>query len=147
MATIQVVVVLPILVLMTVAIVQFGIIVVVEQAVAHAATVGAREAGKGADADDLICVVETVLASHCIQIGPKASLVLEDPTADLPVEQRGAVPCCPPSGPSLDPDEVRVTVCVDLSKKPFLNALKCVGVDLAGRRFAASSVVKKEGSG
>ncbi len=147
LATLQVVLVLPILVLMTVAIIQFGILILVEQAVTHAATVAAREAGKGADVDQLACVVETMLCPHNVKLGPNASLVLEDLEADTPVEQRGTLPCTAPSTPSLDADEVRVTVCVELSKKPFLNALKCVGLDLAGRRFSVSSVVKKEIAG
>jgi hypothetical protein len=145
--SLEVVCVLAILILVTVAALQFGVLLVVEQSIAHAATVSAREAGKGADMDDLVCTVESVLAPHGIVIGPHASVVLEDPEAETPVDRRGTFPCCPPSEPSVDSDEVRVTVCVDLGKKPFFSALCAFGVNLAGKRLAISSLVKKESDG
>ena len=142
--TLELVLVLPILMLVTIGVFQFAVLMLVQQAVTHAATVGAREAGKGADVEELVDVVEAILAPHDIKIGPHASVTLEDPTATSPVEQRGSLACPPPSTPSLDSDEVRVTVCLDLTSKPLLNALKSNGIDLMGKRFRISSVVKKE---
>ena len=149
--TLEVVFVLPILLLASIATIQFGVAMVVAQAVSHAATVGAREAGKmadtvapGVDMDELEKVIEAVLAPHGITIGAHASFVLEDPTAAVPVDQRGTLPCGHPTTPTVHPSEVRVTVCVDLSKRPFLNCLKSVGVDFTGKRFSATSLVKKE---
>jgi hypothetical protein len=142
--TLELVLVLPILMLVSIALFQFAVLMLVEQAVTHAATAGAREAGKGADADELVDVVEAILAPHAIKIGPHASLTLEDPTASPPIDQRGSLACPPPSTPLLDSDEVRVTVCLDLTSKPLLNALKSYGIDLMGKRFRISSVVKKE---
>ncbi len=142
---------LPILLIASIATIQFGIAMVVSQAVSHAATVGAREAGKmanmgapGVDMDELEMIVSKVLATHGLIIGPDASVVLEDPTAPIPVDQRGTLPCAPPSAPTVHPSEVRVTVCVDLSARPFLNCLTSFGIDFAGKRFSASSLVKKE---
>ncbi len=57
---------------------------------------------------------------------------------------RGSLACPPPSTPSIESDEVRVTVCLDLTSKPLLNALKSNGIDLMGKKFRISSVVKKE---
>ena len=139
--------VLPVLLLTFLAAFQFGVTMLIEQAVTHAATVGAREAGKGGDIDDVVCVVETIMSVHDIRIGPCASVVLEDPTAATPVEQRGAFSCTPPASPALSENEVRVTVCVDLTKKPFLNALRPFGIAACGSRFVVSSVVKKECAG
>jgi len=146
--------VLPILLIASLATIQFGIALVVSQAVTHAATVGAREAAKmadtggvGVDMDELVCVVESVLGTHGITIGTDASVVLEDPTGSNPIEQRGTLVCNPPSTPVPQSSEVRVTVCVDLGKKPFLNCLTVFGLDFSGRRFTASSLLRKEIAG
>lgn len=142
--TLEAILILPILILVTLAGIEFGVLVLGRQAVSHAATVAVREAAKGADMDELETVIERVLRLHNITVGDCASFVLEDPTATTPVEQRGAFGCCHPSTPSLDLDEVRVTVCVEMGKRPFLNALKSFGLDLSGRRMVATAFAKKE---
>lgn len=142
--TLEAILVLPILIVATLATIQFGVLLVVQQAVSHAATVAAREAGKGADVDTLVCVVNAVLAPHGITIGEGASVVLEDPAADEPVVQRGTLPANPPATPTLNNTEVRVTVSVELSQRPFLNALKSFCIDFTDKRFEISSFVKKE---
>lgn len=135
--------VLPILLIASIAVFQFGVAMVIRQAVVHSATVGAREAGKGADADELVEVVDTVIGVHGIFIGDHASLIFEDGLA--PPEMRGTFPCGPPVGLPLDADQVRVTVCVDMAAKPFINPLRYYGIDFAGKHFQISSVVEKEG--
>jgi Flp pilus assembly protein TadG len=146
MQTLEVVLVLPILLILFLASLQFGILMVVQQAVGHAATVGAREAGKGADVDEVACVVNQMLSPHALTVPSNASVTLEDPDATPGIRRRGTLTCDPPPGPSLDSDEVRVTVCVDATGKPFLNPLRHFGVCVI-RRLKASSVVKKQSSG
>ena len=141
MQTLEVVLVLPILLLVTLAIFQFGILVLVQQSVAHAATVTAREAGKGADVDELVLAANEILGPHCIAIGPDAAVVVE---ADLAAASRGSLTCNPPVGPSMGIDEVRTTICVDLIQQPFLTALEAYCIDFSGKRFEISSLVKKE---
>jgi hypothetical protein len=138
--------ILPMLVIATVVILQFAVAVVVKQAVSHAATVAAREAGKGADMEELVDAVDTVLRIHGITVGPHASVVLEDPEASEPVQQRGDVDCPPLAEPSLDPDEVRVTVCVELCGPPLLGALCPFGITFVGKHIRVRSVVTKEDS-
>jgi Flp pilus assembly protein TadG len=143
MQTLEVVLVLPILLILFLASLQFGILMVVQQAVVHAATVGAREAGKGADVDEVACVVNQMLSPHALSVPYNAGVTLEDPSATQSVRRRGNVTCNPPPGPSLASNEVRVTVCVDATGKPFLNPLRHFGVCVI-RQLKASSVVKKE---
>ena len=107
----------------------------------HRATVAAREGAKGADADELVTIVERVLEGHRIEIGDDATLVLEQ---GLTVQTRGQLPCTPPEEPLVDGDEVRVTVCVSLAAPPFLNLLRTYGIDLEGRTFTISSVATIE---
>jgi hypothetical protein len=140
--TLESIVVLLVLIVATLAVFQFGLALVVKQAVSHAATVAAREAAKGSDADELVLIVERVLEGHRLQIGEHATLVLEP--GQLPAEIRGELPCTPPEQPLLAGDEVRVTVCVSLAAPPFLNILRTYGIDFAGRKFTTSSVAKIE---
>ena len=140
--TFESILVLFILIIATLAAVQLGLALVVKQAVSHAATVAAREAAKGADADELVGVVERVLEGHRIKIGPLATLVREE--GDQPAEVRGDYPCTPPTEPLPDSDEVRVTVCVSLAAPPFLNLLRNYGIDFQHRSFSVSSVATRE---
>ncbi|MEX2175223.1 MAG: TadE/TadG family type IV pilus assembly protein [Pirellulaceae bacterium] len=140
--TFESILVLMVLIVASLAAVQFGLALIVKQAVSHAATVAAREAGKGADADELVAVVERVLAGHRIAIGRDAALVLAQ--GELPLETRGTLACTPPAAPLLDADEVRVTLWVSLTAPPFLNILKPYGIDFTGRTFKTSSVATLE---
>ena len=60
---------LPILFFGMLAIFEFGIVMLLEQALVTAATEGAREAAKGADSDEVASVVENILRVHNIRIG------------------------------------------------------------------------------
>ncbi len=144
MQTLEVVLVLPILLLVSLAVFQFGILVLVQQSVTHAATVSAREAGKGANVVEVAAAVETVLRPHCLTVGPGVAVVLEDPLALPPVQKRGVLTCNPPAAPPPRADEVRTTVCVNLTQKPFLRALEAYCIDFTGKRFEISSLVGKE---
>jgi len=140
-SAIELIMVLVVLILATFVSLQFGIALIVKQAVAEASTVAAREAAKGANSTQLQAVIERVLAGHQITIGSNASFVLEDPN---PQPQQGTLLCAPPAIPSLDGDEVRVTLCVSLTAHPILNILKMYGIDFTGRKFSISSVATRE---
>jgi TadE-like protein len=138
---IELIMVLLVLILATFVSLQFGIALIVKQAVAEASTVAAREAAKGATLNELTCDINRVLAGHQIMIGSNASYVLEDP---LPEPLQGTLPCSPPATPLLDGDEVRVTLCVSLTAHPILNILQMYGIDYTGRKFMISSVATRE---
>ncbi|HZL91383.1 MAG TPA: TadE family protein [Pirellulaceae bacterium] len=124
---------------------QFGIAMVIRQAISHSATVAAREAGKFADADELVEVVNQILCVHQLAVGDDVTVILEDPeNLDEPVAVRGNVVCDPPANPVLIPHAVRVTVCVRIDSAPFYRALACYGIDFTGKHFQFSSVVLKE---
>jgi len=141
--TIELILVLIVLVLATFVSLQFGIALIVKQAVAHAATVAAREAAKAnpANLPELEAIVERVLAGHQIVVGNDLSFVLENPD---PQPLQGTLPCAPPLTPVLDGDEVRVTVCLSLTAHPILNILEAYGVDFTGKTFSISAVATRE---
>lgn len=142
-SAIELIMVLVVLIVATFVSLQFGIALIVKQAVAEAATVAVREAAKvnPANPDELETIIERVLAGHQITLGSQASFVLEG--QGLPA-MRGSLPCTPPALPMLDGDEVRVTVCVSLAVHPILNILKGYGINFEGRKFSISSVATKE---
>lgn len=141
MSAIELVGVLVVLIVATFVSFQFGIALIVKQAVAQASVVAAREAAKGATLTEIRSSIEQVLAGHQITIGNDASFVLENPLAQ---PQQGTLPCTPPAAPAIDGDEVRVTLCVSLTAHPFLNILQTYGIDFTGRTFAISSAAAKE---
>ncbi|MEQ8789775.1 MAG: pilus assembly protein [Pirellulaceae bacterium] len=144
METLQLIIALPLLVIVLFAAFQYGVLVLVQGAVTHAATVGAREAGKGVDTPTIVAAVNEVLSVHGIAIGPDATVIVERPI--VPDDVVGGLPCNAPAAPLLGPDDVRVTVCVDLTTAPLLNCLTAfdLGLDFTGKRFEISSVSSLE---
>lgn len=136
--------VLPVLVVLFVASVQFGHLLLVQQAVSHAAIKAAREAGKGATLSEIVTVVDDVLTTRNIMIGANATVVLEDPMASPAVQKSGTPDCDPPATPTLSSGDVRVTVCVDITSLPLGNMLSQFGFDLSGRCFTSSAYVRQE---
>jgi hypothetical protein len=133
----QLIIALPVLVIALLATIQYAILMIVLGAVTHAATVGARETGKGVDTATVVQVVDTVLGVHGIAIGPNATVVVE--RFGMAPDVVGGVPCSP-MGPAIGPDDVRVTVCVDLTTAPLINCLTMFGLDFTGRRLEVSAV-------
>ena len=150
--TLEVLVALPILIIATLAIIQFGVMLLVQQAVTQAATVGAREAAKGANVTAVAQEVTNVLqGTHGIGIsnvagsGAKVALETTDGAAVVTTTQFGdpGLTCSPPSI-TLGANEVRVTVCVALTKSPLLNLLATFGFNVTGKRMELSSLAKQE---
>lgn len=145
--TLEAVLVLSILILVTLAVFQFAITMLIEQTITHAVTVAAREAGKGADIDTTVESVNAVLQLHGLAIGPGATLILEDPLAIPPVSARGSLDCQPPTQPIVSPGYIRTTLCVSLGQRPFLKLLKTFCLDFSGKIFTVSAVARREFTG
>jgi hypothetical protein len=145
--TLELILTLPVIVVLLVAIFEYGTIMVLQAAVTHAATVGAREAGKCSDVSLVARVVQSVVGVNCITIsdvpGSGTKVVLEDGTEGVSVFGDPNLNCQLPTNP-LNPDEVRVTVCVALSAAPVCDPLGDFGFSLLGCQFQVSSLVKKE---
>lgn len=149
--TIELIVGMPILFFAFVAVVQYGIQMLVQQAVTQAAVAAAREAGKGATLSEVVNAVNMVMAPHNIVVtntsGSNALIILETSDAAAATttttygdpSQSGSPPTL-----ALIANEARVTLCVALTHNPMLNAFPSVGFDTTGRYFQISSLVKKE---
>ncbi|NCC37422.1 MAG: hypothetical protein EOM24_36235 [Chloroflexia bacterium] len=150
--TLELILVLPILLIVLVVSVQFGMIALYQAAVTHSATVAVREAGKGADFTKVVAAVQQVVGIHDIDISGSGTKVTLDgyiishgsePSDPPLVYGDPSLTCLPPTNaPHLN--EVRVTVCVDLAATRFCDALAAWGLSFADRMFRASSLVMKE---
>lgn len=144
---------IPVLVLLSFAAVQYGETIVYEQAVGAAADEGAREAAKGADADDVAEVVQTMLSPFGLTVAMGSGVRVDIEQAVAPVsETRGdaTVPAppsinftTPPPG-SLETNEVRVTVQILYPATNAPNLLGYFGIDFSSKRFQYSALARNE---
>jgi Flp pilus assembly protein TadG len=161
--TLEAILTLPVLVIVVLAAIQFGIVMLVREAVSQAAIVAAREAAKEAnlpnpnELDDantaVLNAVNTILGVFCLAVDPTSTDVNSDTKVIL---EFGVEPpivtgdpgllCSPPSSPLVAADEVRVTVCVEMTAGPMLNLLKAFdsNLDVSSLHFQSSAHVKKE---
>jgi hypothetical protein len=157
--TLELILTLPVIIIVFFAAFQFAMKTMYQAAVVHAATVGAREAGKVSgliDPDNLeevvVPAVQDVLAAHCITVDDTGTRVILEDAENGSASFGDPAVCDAPGSPSLGQYEVRVTVCVDISATPFAAAfmgplcsgLEGFGLSFAGTKLYASSLVKKE---
>lgn len=125
--TIELVLGLPIVLMVMLAVVEFGLLLMASQAVSSAANQGAREASlPGATVEGTAAVVHRSLGSW--RFSSAIEPVVVEP-ASLEQTRTG--------------DLVSVTVAVD-SSRAAPNLLKMFGIDLAGRRLSSTYVYRKE---
>ncbi|MDZ7618111.1 MAG: TadE/TadG family type IV pilus assembly protein [Patescibacteria group bacterium] len=147
MATLEMILVLPILLIVLVVSVQFGVLTLYQAAVTHATTVAVREAGKGADLDEVVEIVQAVVRDHGVIVSDAPSgtrIVLDGGSMAAPISYGDDSLACPVPAPATGFDEIRVTACVDLSATRFRDMLAPWGLTFAGRTFRASSLVTME---
>ncbi|WP_166823265.1 TadE/TadG family type IV pilus assembly protein [Thalassoroseus pseudoceratinae] len=152
--TLEFILALPVLLIATLGIFEFGFLVLVNQAVSSAAVEGTREAAKiGTTPDEVAETVQEFLAVHNltfqtdgtnttdpVRVTIEGTLVNSDPHAG---ERGNTSITYTPNGPNVDADEVRVTVCVEVTDtngmSPVPDLLATFGFSLQGRIFEASS--------
>jgi Flp pilus assembly protein TadG len=159
--TLELILVTPIVVILLVATLQFGSVHLVQEAIKHAATVGAREAAKGAPIEEVAVSIDAVLEPHGIDVATKTisgstitytphtgtRVFIEYGPGSVQVEDFGDSSFgSHPTSPSLATPEVRVTVNVKLDQAPIINvgALSSLGFIFQGDRFQESSVARLE---
>ncbi len=147
--TLELLLVTPVIVIALIAIMEFGTLHIVQSAVTNAATEAARRAAQGGDIADVVATVQNVASIHNISIdsaaNSKTNVVLE--RGSLPPVNYNISPgiTCPPLTPAIiDPNEVRVTVCVGLDKTPIINVLSGFGFPFPKEGLQISAVAKKQ---
>ncbi len=141
---------LPLVMLLLVASLEFAGASMRRGALEHAATVGAREAGKGGDLGDVVAAVNEVLETHGITVNDAwasgTKVVLEDGLG--PVAEYGDPNLSWRPSSKVPPGEVRVSVWIDRratevgGNAPALSSLNLLGP--VGQGLCLSSSVKTE---
>jgi Flp pilus assembly protein TadG len=143
----ELILVLPVLIIVLVGTFEYASLTMLQAAITHAATVGAREAGKCPHIDIVLDVVDDVLSASCITLDDAddsgTKVVLEVYGEPDQVFGDANLTCNPPDN-DLNENEVRVTICIALSSTGFCNALADWGFSMEGCVIRASSLVKKE---
>ena len=162
----EVILVTPIIALVMLAILEFGMLNITHGALTQATTVGAREAGKLAPSgaivlEEVVDEVNAVLAAIDILLdddpGDGTYFIIEDGDND-PSDSNNwltfgdpdlAGVCEPPAQGTPIGGEVRVTLCVEfdatkLNGAQVIDAFSYCGFTFDGKRFEMSALVKKE---
>ena len=159
MITLEFILVLPVLLVATLAVFEFGFLLLVNEAVTAASVRGAREAAKiGTTPDEVAETVQKYLAVHNITFTTDgtnntdpARVTIEGTlvASDLDMGERGntSIPCTP-KGPSVAANEVRVTVCVNVTDStgmtPVPDLLSTFGFSLQGYVYESSTRTEVE---
>ncbi len=147
--TLEVILCLPVLIIATLAALEFGVVLVVQQAITAAAIEGAREAGRGSTPNKVAAAVDTILAVHNIAGAtagtPDARVQVEVGTNSAAVGDT-SIPCTPTGPATLGSGEVRVTVCVRMTDgdRPVPDWLGYFGFSLTGKTYQISALAALE---
>ncbi len=141
------------LLIITLAILEFSIAMVVEQAIVSAASEGARAAARQSATTTTIAEsVDKILEVHDVAFDPTGmnatddvQVSIEDGSGILGIAgTRGNTTLtCTPTGGALAANQVRVTVCVTMtnaSDQPVPDWLDTFGFTTSGRQFEVSAI-------
>jgi len=141
------------LLIVTLAILEFSIAMVVEQAIVSSASEGARAAAReSATATTIAQSVKKILDVHDVTFDPTGTnltddvqVAIEDGSGSLGIAgTRGNTSLtCSPTGGVLAANQVRVTVCVvmtNASDQPVPDWLDVFGFSTSGRQFEVSAI-------
>lgn len=167
--TLELILVTPIVVILLVAILQFGSVHIVQEAITHSTTVGAREAAKGAPIEQVAGSIQAVLEPHGIEFanpvpdtdgsttytaipnsGVRVIIEYGPEGLDKVVEYFGDPSVgdmlTSPADPELAAPEVRVTVRVKLDKTPIFSpaTLNRFGFTFPGDRYEVRAIARLE---
>lgn len=139
--TLEAVLALPVAFIVTLAIFQFGLVAVVHQVAVAAANDGVRVASQGGDLTAVRTAVDRVLSAVNLAIGANASVRRRDSSTSV----TAGSPSCPElATPTVAAGEIRVSVCIDMTAPPLLNALAKFGLSFSGKRLEVRAQTAEE---
>ncbi len=144
----QLIFILPLLVITTIAVVQFGKQIVARETISASATAGARTAARGGDVRDVTRSVARALATDKIGVSEHGhTVIVIEKYGEKPKWSGNADVKCNPAGPKLKLGEVRVTVCVRGGKNGSAripNWFGSMGRPMSLRRIQSSALLTVE---
>ena len=149
----------PIILILSLAIIQFGFFSLLQQTITAAAIEGSREAAQiGSTSDSVGTLIQNYVAINSLNfvVAPAAPgagdvLVVIQEGGVLPINTTSLgnsdIPCTP-VGPDPDISEVKVTICLNLTDTngtfPLPNLLSSFGYTLSGKQLEISSMTGLE---
>jgi len=147
-SSLQVVFILPILILFTIAIVQYGTLLVTKQTIAASCAKAARTAARGGELQDVRLTVAKVLATNKMGVSDSGDVAIVVERHGKPPETAGNPQVAyQPRAADVQPGEVRVTVCVRRGRfagRRIPNWLGVLGHSFTPRRLQCSSLAAVE---
>ena len=138
----------PVLLIGTVAAIEFGIMMNVQQTVTIAATEGARHAAKGGDVNAVYTKVQEYLTVYNLDFGGTGDVrVVREDSGSTTSAGDTSIGYTAKGPGTLNSSEVRVTVCVDMSNannQPVPNWLGSFGFSTANDTFEVSAMAQTE---
>lgn len=151
--TLHLLLVLPLILAVTLGVLQFALLSVVEGAIHSAARSGAEVAERGGGPTEVLASIRSALAAHGIDVplSPVTTdgnllIVIELPDDTTTVVGNPLISATP-GGPELRAGELRVTVCVQLTggpADPVPNWLRFIGFSQAGMKLSSSALGVRE---
>jgi Flp pilus assembly protein TadG len=136
--SVELIVVLPVLLLVLVAMVEYGILLVSSQGISAAANVGARQAALPSSSKaDVDAAVETALGGFIWQ-GRQETLVFVNGAKDNSVAPNTGLLDASTTG-----DEIQVTVSID-ADEVTPDILRYIGLSLAGSQVTSTFITRRE---
>ena len=140
--------ILPILILFTIAIVQYGTLLVTKQTIAASCAKAARTAARGGELQDVRLTVAKVLATNKMGVSDSGDVAIVVERHGKPPETAGNPQVAyQPRAADVQPGEVRVTVCVRRGRfagRRIPNWLGVLGHSFTPRRLQCSSLAAVE---
>lgn len=153
----------PIILIISLAIIQFGFFALLQQSITAAAIEGSRESAKvGSTTASITALIQQYVAVNSLTLNPASPatpgsgdvLVVVERTATPTVTiGNSSIPCSPvgpPLGPppAITPPETKVTVCLNLTdgsgSSPIPNLLSTFGFSLTGKQLEVSAMTGVE---
>ena len=134
--TLEAILCVPVLVIAFFAVVEFGMILVVQNAVTSAAIKAAKKSAEGGALADAKTAAETVMAVHSMAVMDD-NILIERTDSVGALTTHPAATTCTSGLATLAPNanQTRVTLCFPLPAGPIGNFLSTLGFDLTGKRF------------
>lgn len=141
--TAEALIIIPILLIVSIGIIELGLLLSLKQSVSHAAIRGVRVAAQGAELSVVEDAIEGALGGFDVTLAADAGYVIEDP-ALLSTIPGGSISCVPPTT-ALSNGNVRVTVCATSNASPVSGVISKFGAfNFMDKVLTKSAVAKRE---
>ena len=141
--TAEALIIIPILLIVSIAIVELGLLLSLKQSVTHAAIRGVRVATQGAELSHVEFVIDEAMSGFDVALATNAGYTIEDPATNS-IINGGSINCTLPTTP-ISSGNLRVTVCANSNGSPVSGLISKFGAtNFMDKLLTKSAVAKRE---